>query len=120
MLPLALLGVFTLKGFFVPWEPKLRKLDFGFGRGVKGLAVDERLVMAVVEPVGSARLPFGGVGGLPVDGFKEISLVSFSRGLRNIASGGESRHTPSVYRVEGVVTTENEVLAGISRHRFYA
>lgn len=59
--------------------------------------------MAVVEPVRSVLRPFGGVGGLPVEGFKEISLVASSRGLRNMALRGGGRHGPSVDRV---VTSE--------------
>ena len=31
-----------------------------------------------------------------MEGFKEISLVAFSRGLRNMALRGGSRHEPSV------------------------
>lgn len=63
---------------------------------------DEGPAMAVVEPVRPVLRPSGGVGGLPMEGFKEISLVASSRGLRNMALRGGSRHEPSVDRVVGL------------------
>lgn len=76
-------------------------LDFVFSRGVNGLVTDERLAMAVLRRIESVSLPSGGVGGLPADGFEGVSLVAYSRGLRNIAVGGWSRHGPNICKVTG-------------------
>lgn len=73
--------------------------------------------MAVVGPVRLVLRPSGGVGGLPVEGFRELSLVVSSRGLRNIALRSGSRHGPVLTGLSGVATSDDE---GISRHHFYA
>jgi hypothetical protein len=54
------------------------------GRGVNGL-LEPRLAM--VAGGGGARVSFGGVGGLPVEGLKGVFFdeLALSRGLRNIS-----------------------------------
>lgn len=58
-------------------------LDWEFGRGVSGF-VEFRL--AIVGGGGEIRVPLGGVGGLPVEGFEGVLIDggAFSRGFRNI------------------------------------
>jgi hypothetical protein len=92
MLPFGFPGVFALNAFFALWELTLRTLAFVFVRGVKGLADDEGPAMAIVEPVRLLLRPSGGVGARPVEGFKVLSLVASSRGLRNMALRSGSRH----------------------------
>jgi len=81
-------------------------LVFEFGRGVRGF-VDPLEAIAAGDSRG-VRL-FGGVGGLPVDGFSGVSIAAeaFSRGLRNMQVYGReerlichapgNRPAPSVY-----------------------
>lgn len=102
MLPLGLPGAFALNAFFAPWELTFRTLVFVFGRGVKGLVEDEGPAMAVVGPVRSVLRPSSGVGGLPVEGFRELSLVASSRGLRNMTLRSGSRHGPVLTGLSGL------------------
>lgn len=58
-------------------------MEFLAGRGVAGLFVLRGAI--VITGRGIEGVP-GGVGGLPVEGFKwdSVDLVKFSRGFRNI------------------------------------
>lgn len=73
------------KGVFFALALDNGTLDFDFGAGVRGLVEDFVLEDMVEDGVG--RVPFGGVGGLPVDGFTGSSAegLEFSRGFRNIS-----------------------------------
>lgn len=75
-------GVLACTAFLLEvWDfPCTDRFDFEFGRGVWGLAGR----LAIVEGGRGDRVSFGGVGALPVEGFKGVSIEAFSRGLRNI------------------------------------
>lgn len=82
--PGVLLPGFVTTTFFVLCLLDAGTFNCGFARGVSGFA-EPRL--AIVDNDCGVRVPLGGVGGLPVEGFKGVSIEGdeFSRGLRNIA-----------------------------------
>lgn len=85
MLLLGFVGSFE-NGVFFALVLGRSTLDFDFGTGVRGFVEDPGLEDMLEDEVG--RVPLGGVGGLPVDGFTGSSAdgLEFSRGFRNISS----------------------------------
>lgn len=85
MLALALAGVREPKLFFATGLVAAGTFVLDVGRGVNGL-VEPRETMVAGR---GARVSFGGVGGLPVEGFSGVVVegLAFSRGLRNISLG---------------------------------
>lgn len=83
MLALGLAGVLEVVGFFDPCFIAAGTFVLDVGRGVSGL-VEPRETMVAGR---GTRVLFGGVGGLPVEGFNGVVFegLAFSRGLRNIS-----------------------------------
>ena len=92
MLALGLPGILGTDVFFMLERALDGTLVLEFGRGVRGLVDPPDAIVA--RGSRGVRI-FGGVGGLPVDGFSDVSIAAdaFSRGLRNMTISGREKRT---------------------------